>query len=69
MKFAEQNRLELIFVVLVTEQYWSATSVLLSNQNHVNAFKIISVKIIHEEIFLNFFQTGNMYAYTKISVS
>jgi len=56
MKFVEQNRLELTFVVLVAEQYWSATLALLSNQNHINAFKIIFVKIIYKEIFKKKFE-------------
>jgi len=53
MKFVEQNRLELIYAVLVTEQSWSATSALPKPKK--NALKLISIKIIHEEIFLKLF--------------
>jgi len=63
MKFVEQNRLELIYVVLVDEEYLTTTLALLSNQNHKNAFKIFSVKIIYEEIFKkNFLDCYNMCA-------
>jgi len=41
MKFVEQNRLELIFVVLSAEQCWSVTSALLSNQNRKSVFKFL----------------------------
>jgi len=51
MKIVEQNKLDLIFVVLVAGQCWGATSALLSNQNYKNAFKFIILKILHEEIF------------------
>jgi len=34
MKNFEEKKLESIFVVLVTEQCWSGTPALLSNQNH-----------------------------------
>jgi len=52
MKIVEQNKLESSFVVLVTEQWYSATSALLSNQNHKNALKRIFFKFFHEEILL-----------------
>jgi len=39
MNIVEQNKFKRIFVVLVAEQCCSATSALLSNQNHKNAFK------------------------------
>jgi len=54
MKIVEENKLESIFIVLVTEQCLSTTLALLSNQNYKNAFKFIFFKIIHEEIFLKF---------------
>jgi len=52
MKIVEQNILEQIFVVLIAEQCWSATSALLSNQNHKNEFKFIFFYIFRKEIFL-----------------
>jgi len=41
MDNVEENKLESICVVLVTEQCWSGTSTLLSNQKHKNEFKSI----------------------------
>jgi len=39
MKHLGENKLESIFVVLVTEKCWCGTSALLSNQNHKNGLK------------------------------
>jgi len=41
MKNFKDNKLESIFVALITEQCWNSTSALLSNQNHKNKFKTI----------------------------
>jgi len=47
MKNFEENKLENIFVLLVTEQWWSGTSPLLGNQNHKNEFTFILLKNLH----------------------
>jgi len=47
MKNFEENKLESVFVVLVTEKCWRSTSAFLSRQNHKNAFKFILFKNFH----------------------
>jgi len=43
----EENKLDSMFVNLVTEECSSGTSALLSNQNHKNEFKFILFKSFH----------------------
>jgi len=43
----DRNNIESIYVVLVTEQCYSGTSALLSNQNHKNEFKPILLHKFH----------------------
>jgi len=50
VKFVEQNRLEFIFVVLVAEKCWTATSAWFRNENHKNVFNFFSAKNIYGEI-------------------
>jgi len=47
MKNFEENKLESIFVVLVTGQCWNGTSALFSNQNHKNGVKFILFNNFH----------------------
>jgi len=47
MKNLGENKLESIFVILVTEQCRSGTSALLSNQNHKNDFKFTLFNNFH----------------------
>jgi len=67
MKIVKKNKLER---VLVSEQWWSTNSALLSNQNHKNLFKFIFFKILlYEEIIFKFALTANVCAHTKIFIT